>query len=244
MENAMTRIADLPMDNNNMSGQMATSYSPMVPNGQSMSQGMNGPSISGQGMPGNYIPINVHPNPYGVSAQNPIMPNPQQTSAPQQQMYAPPPPQSQYLTEDQQMQLNNMKPQRLPSRDIPHDSLGYSQDEEIQPNYIPKAKQNGDYVREHEDMTEKNLRKHEEKKRKESRFDALMNDIQTPIFVAILFFFFQLPLVNRMIFKRFSFLSIYDTDGNFNFYGLVFKSLIFGGVYYSMNKAMTFLSEF
>jgi hypothetical protein len=25
-----------------------------------------------------YIPMNVHPNPYGISAQNPIMPLPQQ----------------------------------------------------------------------------------------------------------------------------------------------------------------------
>lgn len=241
MENAMTRIADLPMDNNNMTGQLTTAYSPMVPNN---TQSANAQSMNSSGMPGNYIPINVHPNPYGVSAQNPIMPNPQQTTGSQQQAYSPPPPQSQYLTEEQQMQLSNMKHHRLPSRDIPNDSLGYSQDEEIQPNYIPKAKQNTDYVRDHEDMTEKNLRAHEEKKRKESRFDALMNDIQTPIFVAILFFFFQLPLVNRMIFKRFSFLSIYDTDGNFNFNGLVFKSLIFGSMYYLMNKAMSFLSEF
>ena len=33
----------------------------------------------------NYIPINVHPNPYGISAQNPIMPNPVQVNSPQQQ---------------------------------------------------------------------------------------------------------------------------------------------------------------
>jgi len=59
----------------------------------------------------------------------------------------------------------------------------------------------------------------------------------------ILFFFFQLPIVNSMLFKRFSFLSIYNDDGNFNVTGLILKSILFGSSYYISQKVTTFLSE-
>ena len=38
-----------------------------------------------------------------------------------------------YISEEQ------LQMQRLPSRDIPRDSAGYIQDEQIKPNYIPPA---------------------------------------------------------------------------------------------------------
>jgi len=78
MENAITRIADLPLDNNM---QMSNTYSPIVPG-----QGA-GRMDKIQEQANNYIPINIHPNPYGISAQNPIISPPQQTSAPQNNNY-------------------------------------------------------------------------------------------------------------------------------------------------------------
>ena len=33
-------------------------------------------------------------------------------------------------------------------------------------------------------------------------------------------------------------------DGNFNLIGLVLKSLLFGNVYYMLNQAISFLSDF
>jgi hypothetical protein len=211
MEN-ITRISDLPDNSNGMTN----SFNPNVQQG--------GPST-------NYIPINVHANPYGISAQNP-MPPPQQQQIPQQ-----------YIQDSHKLQLQNLQQQRLPSRDIPIDAAGHIQDEQVTPNYIPPVKQMNDYVRDHEDMTERNLKEYEEKKRKERKLDILLTEFQTPIFVAILFFFFQLPLVNTMIFKRFSFLSIYNADGNFNFTGLILKSISFGLFYYSCLKVTVFLSE-
>ena len=256
MENTMTRIADLPMDNgqglsNGLSNQGA--YSPMVPNASSANQQGNTPT--------NYIPINVHPNPYGISNQNPIMPNPQQTSAPQQglqsQGFAPPPglqtpglqtpglhmPQSQYAPEDQQQMLAQMPTQRLPSRDIPRDTTGYLHDEQVQANYIPQKNISSDYVRDYEDMTEKNRIEYENKKRRENRLDVIFTELQTPVFIAILFFFFQLPSVNTYLFKNLAFLAIYNVDGNFNFNGLLLKSIAFGSLYYIVTKTTAFLSE-
>jgi hypothetical protein len=238
MENT-TRIADLPEN-------PITQYSPSI-----QSQVPSSTMSAGGGLPTNYIPMNVHPNPYGNSTQNQVMPNPQQTTAPPLQnqfqqipnQMSLPPPQSQYLSEEQQMQLQNLQHQRLPSRDIAQDTTIYSQDEQIQPNYIPKPKQKNDYVREYEDMTEKNVREYEEKKRSQNKLDRLLTEFQTPIFIIFLFFFFQMPIMNTMIFKRFSFLSIYNNDGNFNFYGLLFKSILFGTIYYLITKTVTFLSE-
>jgi hypothetical protein len=180
------------------------------------------------------------------------MPNPQQTTAPLLQnqfqqnpnQMSLPPPQSQYLSEEQQMQLHNLQHQRLPSRDIPNDQSGYNHDEQVTPNYIPKPKLEKDYVREYEDMTEKNLRDYEDKNRKEKKLDMILTELQVPIFIAILFFFFQLPMVNTLVFKRFAFLSIYNADGNFNFSGLVLKSVLFGLFYYFTLKFTNFLAEF
>jgi hypothetical protein len=188
-----------------------------------------------QSTPTNYIPINIHPNPYGISPQNPILAP--QTGGPQQRQ---PPP----LSEQHQMELQNMAHHRLPSRDIPIDTAGYLNDEQIQANYVPKVKLTKDYIKDYEEVTDKKIREHEEKKYRENRIDSLLSEFQVPIFIMILFFFFQLPIVNSMIFKKFSFLSIYNMDGNFNFYGLLLKSILFGGLYYSIQKAVTLIVEF
>jgi hypothetical protein len=192
------------------------------------------------GSPTNYMPLNVHANPYGISAQNPIMPIPQQPNVQQIQQVA----QLEQLSKQQQMELNNMPHVRLPSRDIPIDSTQYLNDEEVQPNYIPKTKLTKDYIREHEDVAEKKLIDHERKKHRESKMDELWSEFQIPVFIAFLYFFFQLPIINTMLFKRFSFLSIYNEDGNFNFNGLLLKSMVFGGFYYLVQKITTFIVEF
>jgi hypothetical protein len=213
MEN-ITRIADLP---DPASGGLQNKFNP----------NMQQPPVTN-----GYVPINVHPNPYGISAQNPIMEPPVQQK-------------QQYISEEQLAQIQAIQQQRLPSRDIPHDQSSYLHDEETTPNFIPKPTQiKTDYVREHEDMTEKNLREYEEKNRKEKKLDMILTEFQTPIFIMVLFFLFQLPMVNTLVFKRFSFLSIYNNDGNFNFNGLIFKSILFGMFFYSTLKFTTFLSEF
>jgi hypothetical protein len=245
MEN-ITRISDLPLDNNM---QISNNYSPnmMQPKQSQKTVSFN------DGEAQNYIPINVHPNPYGISAQNPIMPPPQQPNVSQKQQilpqtYMPPPPQSQFLSEEKQMELQlqelqQLSHQRVPSRDISTDTTMYQQDVQINPNYIPKSNMSSDYVRDYEDMTDKNYKEYEKKKKDKNRLDNIISEFQTPIFVAILFFFFQLPIINKLIFKKITFFSLYDLDGNFNFYGLLLKSILFGGIYYSVFKIINFLIE-
>lgn len=238
MEN-VTRISDLPLDNNmQISSSISNTIQPQQTKKVSFEESQNQ----------NYIPINVHPNPYGISTQNPIMPPPQQPNISQKQpimsqAYIPPPPQSQFLSEDQQIELQQLSHQRIPSRDIHHDTTMYQQDVQIKPNYIPKSNVSSDYVRDSEEMTEKNYKEYQQKKKEKNQLDNIISEFQTPIFIAILFFFFQLPVINKLIFKKFSFLSLHDADGNFNFYGLLLKSIFFGSVYYSVFKSIHFLID-
>jgi len=234
MDNSTTRIADLPSDNN------APGFSNQMPPA-TVSITNTKPSKMDGDMQTNYKPINTHPNPYGISAQNPIMDTPQMSgeNASQNIMMTQ---QDAGLPREMMDQLQNMGHQRLPARDIPQDQVQYSNDEQVQPNYIPKPNREIDYVRDHHEMTEEKLHEFEALKRREANMDNLLTSIQTPILVAILFFFFQLPIMNTLIFKRFSFLSLYDSDGNFNLTGLILKSISFGSMYYSLQSITNFIS--
>ena len=129
---------------------------------------------------------------------------------------------------------------RLPSRDIPMDQSTYNQDEEIQANYIPKVKLRDDYVKQHDDS---HVRSHEASKKRHSKIDEIVTTLHIPIMISLLFFFFQMPMVNTMFFKNFAFLSIYNSDGNINFYGIAAKSALFGTLFYVLQNSIEYLSD-
>lgn len=171
-----------------------------------------------------YSPINVHPNPYGNnSIVLPPIPPPQPTQGRTGDVIA--------ISPEQQMMLQNMPVQKLPSRDIRIEPSEYIQDEEVKPNYIPKPKQI-DYINEDEVIREREYKK---TKHQTSLVDRVFNEIQTPLFVSILFFMFQIPIVNQLLYSKLSFLHIFKDDGTMNFYGLSLKSLLFGLIYYAYN---------
>lgn len=150
--------------------------------------------------------------------------------------------QNEQLTQMQQ-EMANLQQQRLPSRDIPMNTSDYMHDEEIKQNYIPKSNIKGDFVREKEMLNDKKINDHEEKKKNMSTLDAIVNEFQTPVFIVLLFFIFQMPVVNTTIFKKFAFLSITNEDGNFNTTGLVCKSIIFGALFYILCKIVKYIID-
>lgn len=237
MEN-ITRIADLPMNGGNSAHVMQNQLTSSLPT-VSISEMKR---KSDTEMQTNYTPINPHPNPFGINEQNPVMQNPdnQRIEKPVAQI-------EQFqqrggMPEEFRNQIVSSQNHPLPSRDIPMHTENYNIDEYIQPNHIPKPIKKVDFVREHHDMTEQNLREYEQKKYRENKLDSILDDLQMPIFVALLFFLFQLPVINTIIFKKFSFLSIYNDDGNFNFYGLLLKSLLFGNFFLFSNKIINFVT--
>jgi hypothetical protein len=172
-----------------------------------------------------YAPMNIHPNPYGNAIQPNVMAPPQ-------------------AKPDARVRFQEETPHmRLPSRDIPMDQAGYQQDEEIQPNYIPRAKLTSDYVKDYEEVTNTSIRHHENRKAKTSMVDRILSDLQTPIVVALIFFIFQMPMMTTMLYRNFSFLSVYNPDGNVNFYGMILKSVLFGSVFYGLQNTIQYLTD-
>ena len=176
----------------------------------------------------NYNQMNVHPNPYGNPMQPNGLPLPQSTQIPSQNGF---------------LSQQNVPQYRLPSRDIPRDTDGYTQDIETTANYIPSPKLTSDYIRDFQKEEEVAIKTHKEKKHRERLIDTLLTEIQIPIFIGILFFVFQMPLVDTLIFKRMSFMRIYNEDGNFNFYGLFVKSIMFGCSFYSLTRVLEYISS-
>jgi hypothetical protein len=172
-----------------------------------------------------YQTIDPHPNPYGHPPPSvPSYPSPSFQQGQGQNQYA------------------------LPPRDMPMDPTQYTIDANVQPNYIPpipqeKVQTTNEFMRRYEEEKTKELKSHQEKKKKKSKKDEIIEQSQVPIFVAVLFFLFNMPLVNSMIFKRLAFLQIYDTEGHMNTYGLFLKSASFGLIYYVASLLIDWLAE-
>jgi len=125
----------------------------------------------------------------------------------------------------------------LPSRDIPMDIRPLTTDPSIQPNFIPPSN-NVDYI--NYDSTHSLIDKYTNKP--ENPLDNLYDQIQTPLLLAIMYFIFQLPVFKQMIFKNLSFLC--NTDGNYNFNGYIFVSILFGGLYFLIMNMLNNFSKF
>ena len=167
----------------------------------------------------NYQPINLHPNPYGT-----------QPTAPE----GLPLPESSPQRNQQKFTVENIPQQTLPSRDIPMNTLEYQQDSEIKPNHVPSVKLTSDYIRDYERTNEEELKLHRQQKYRQETAHDTISDLQVPILITVLYFIFQMPIITTMMRKYLSFVNLYGEDGNFNITGLLFKSILFGSLYYFM----------
>jgi hypothetical protein len=190
------------------------------------------PINSDMGLPNSYIPMNIHPNPYGNNMN--------------QGQGGPPPPINDFREQSQEKKpydhmydmIENTPYNRLPSRDIPMNTIDYSNDERVQNNYIPQETKK-DYIREHDD----NIEKHRKEKHKTRLIDTVFTEIQIPLIISILFFIFQMPVFNHFFIKFLPFLHLYNQDGNINVYGMIFKSVLFGLFYYFTIETSKYIGE-
>jgi hypothetical protein len=170
--------------------------------------------------PPSYAPLDVHKNPYlaepgqgqqQLQGQGSIPPYPQVTS------------------------LKPQPPNPLPSRDIPQNP-GQYQDIEAQPNYVPKPKMTRDFVRENDELTEQRLKDRKRKKQKEQIWKLSWEQLQIPLLLAVLFFVFQLPWLQSLLYKYVTFVPLFHADGIINHYGLAVKAGLFGLAFYLLTK--------
>lgn len=125
----------------------------------------------------------------------------------------------------------------LPSRDISQKTTQITNDEKIKVNYIPKTE---DYIKQYETKEEilKNERLQENRK---DNIDFLFNELNTYVIIALLYFLFQLPFVNKHLYHYLK--TCFDSDGNLNFQGVVVKSLLFAAIIYGIDKFILNLIE-
>tara|TARA_Y100000816_G_C26035346_1_gene542114 strand:- start:570 stop:1199 length:630 start_codon:yes stop_codon:yes gene_type:complete len=137
----------------------------------------------------------------------------------------------------QQAQMQGMT--QLPSRDIPMNTNQLTQDNQIQPNYVPD-KEKKDYIEE-EDTYESLLQKKKEKMEQEDRLDMLYNEMQMPLLIMVLFFIFQMPFTKKKLLHFFP--SMFKKDGNMTMSGYLLKTSLFGLSFYTIMKLSNYASE-
>jgi hypothetical protein len=131
--------------------------------------------------------------------------------------------------------LGNPPQFSLPPKDIPLDTSGF-RDESAKPNYIPQHRLEEDYVLDQEERIRESVSSKEMQNTINNKFD-LIAELQMPIIVAILFLVFQVETINRLMARYLKFAGFFGDDGNLNITGMLFKSAVFGGVYWGVINA-------
>ena len=225
----VTRISDLP--NNGTGYSTGNDYS----GGGEYSGRDAGSRGTGSGQ--QYQPLNIHQNPYGIpeptDTKLPMLPNPMMGSP--NQMGSPNHGGSGGFSGDSMQRA----PPSMMNRGFTQDTEMFQNDEQVRPNHIPSAKLTTDYLREYEDRMVKMTDEHQKEKHRKDLIGSLYDEFQTPILIGVLFFLFQIPFINVLMFKYLSFMKIYNEDGNLNLYGLMFKSVLFGLTYFGFVRLTT-----
>ena len=130
---------------------------------------------------------------------------------------------------------------QLPSRDIPMTTTGHSNDPQIQPNYVPQPQSPVDYIKNYEESSDM-VDEYNKNMSRQNSLDDMYNEIQTPLLLAVLYFLFQLPFFRKFLFSYFPIL--FSNDGNFNINGFIFSSVLFGLLFYTLNKLTNHFGAF
>ena len=138
--------------------------------------------------------------------------------------------------------ISNNGGTELPSRDIPMQTNHIVQDTQVQANYVPDPpKDKRDYINESE-IREKIIREEMQKQyKKSSTEEKFYEEIQAPIFVMILFFLFQMPIVKKLIKKYLP--QLFLSDNHYTLGGYVFITVVFGIAFYGIQKGVNYLTE-
>ena len=130
----------------------------------------------------------------------------------------------------------------LPSRDIPNDENHITSDENIKPNFIPKPETiSENYIENNESINSvinENIKRHNF----DDNLEFFYNQFQLPLIIVILYFLFQLPVFRKLI--RQIFPGFISGDGNFNIYGQLFNSLLFGIIFYLLIKLINGVTNY
>ena len=111
-------------------------------------------------------------------------------------------------------------------------------DVHVNADHVPVEEKMRDYIGDYDD-TQQVIQKHMEEQQKYNRLETLYNEIQTPVLIMLLYFLFQLPVVNSMVFKLFP--RLFHKDGNLSMSGLLLKTSLYGALYYGIMKGIAYI---
>ena len=127
----------------------------------------------------------------------------------------------------------------LPDRNIPQNTTNITTDEAIQPNYIPEP-QTDNYV-DNQVSNEEVLSYNKNLEDSSYNIENIYQELQQPILIAVLYFLFQLPIIQKYLFKIVP--SLYKTDGNPNIFGYIINSILFSALFYFLLKGLNYFSS-
>ncbi len=130
---------------------------------------------------------------------------------------------------------------QLPSRDIPMTTNSITTDPYVQPNYVPEINNQPDYIKNYE-TGEDIINNYNKNAQNSDSLDEMYNEIQTPLLLAVLYFLFQLPFFRKNLYTYFP--VLFSVDGNLNINGFLFTSILFGLLFYMLNKVTTHFGKF
>ena len=126
----------------------------------------------------------------------------------------------------------------LPIRDVPRNTVEQTTDEKVRANYVP---QHVDYIAAHNSEQDRARIMLNQNVNLEKSKDAVMDEMQTPIIIAALYFIFQLPVFRSGLLKTFP--SLFTEGGQFNLAGFLVSSVMFGSAYWILNKSSSMLID-
>mgnify|MGYP007114438909 FL=1 len=130
--------------------------------------------------------------------------------------------------------MSNSGNTSLPTRDIPMSEAGVAADETVKPNYVPPSN-NTDYINDYI-SNESILRDHEKSETMTKNVEDLYDELQTPVLAAMLYFISQMPATKKYETKFIP--GLFNTDGNMNFYGLMFNSVVMCAILFIVKRLM------
>lgn len=132
---------------------------------------------------------------------------------------------------------------QLPPRDIPMHTIDHQIDPAVHAGYIPPqrpgSRVSDAYIRNHNEKTDRELRDYQSQTYRNRNMETIVDSLQMPILLAILFFVINSDTINQFLFRTFSGYGLYTNDtAQLNVTGLVVKSSLFGFVYYVVDWAV------
>ena len=137
-------------------------------------------------------------------------------------------------------QISNNSNIDLPSRDIPNNTNNIVQDTNVKPNYIPEQSNHNDYIKNYE-TPESVIEKKNQDITYENNIEFLYNEIQMPLLICLIYFIFNIPYSKKLLFKYIP--RLFKNDGNYNIYGNITTSVLFGIIYYLLIKLTQYIKQ-